>query len=146
MSRPKHITDIDPKNRFVRIAMVEFTNIAASPALLKAYAALLDAAEKAGGHGDAKYNNVDINIPKTKDQLENQLAEDQRVWDSRQRSYNLAVLDKEGVEPLKEWEKDYIKEWAEKEGLPNPFDVFAANNEELQKIRAELELINDFSE
>jgi hypothetical protein len=146
MARPKHITDIKPENRFIRIAMVEFTNIAASPALVKAYAALLDAAEKAGGHGDAKYNTVDINIPKTKDQLENQLKEDQRVWDSRQRSYNIAVLAKEDAEPLKEWEKDYVREWAEKEGLPNPFDVFAANNEELKKVREELELINDFSE
>ena len=138
MSRPETTNDVT--DRFVRVAMFETEQIMTNAILLKHYTALLDAITKMGGHADKSYSSIDLNIPKDEKQLEAQLRNDQYRWDEMQKLYNVALKGDTVTDPVPEWRRNGIKEWAKEEGLPDPFDVFAANNEDIQKLRDELGL------
>lgn len=138
MSRPETTNDVT--DRFVRVAMFETEQIMTNAILLKHYTALLDAITKMGGHADKSYSSIDLNIPKDEKQLEAQLRNDQYRWDDMQKLYNVALKGDTVTDPVPEWRRNGIKEWAKEEGLPDPFDVFAANNEDIQKLRDELGL------
>ena len=140
MARPENIKDIKHKDRFVRIAMFELDKMITSAVLLKHYTALIEAVEKHGGSIEKNYNTVDINIPKTTSELEYQLENDQRNWDEMQRLYNLALNRGPSDTDIPEWRRDSIKRWAKEEDLPDPFDVFAANNMDIQRLREEMGL------
>lgn len=142
MSRPESIKNIKEDDRFVRIAMFEIDKIVASAPLLKHYTALLEAVQKVGGRADKSYNTVNIEIPKTPKELEYQLDLDQRSWDELQKFYNLALNRGPTDTDIPEWRRSSIKSWAKEEGLPDPFDVFAANNQDIQQIREDMGLEN----
>lgn len=137
MSRPKTIKDV--KDRKEEIAVIYVDKLSTSPMLLKHYAALLETVQKFNGVAEVNYNSVKLFIPKDTNQLETQLRYEQSNWDNERALYDRA-LNRETVEdkPLREWEKDTVKRFAEQEHLPNPFDVFAANDPELDKMRQEL--------
>lgn len=143
MSRPESIKDIDPQDRLVRIAAFEIDKIVDNAALLKHYTGLLEVVQKLGGKAEKLYSNVDISIPKNKDQLEQQLRMDQHQWDEMQKYYNLALNRGVNSDEIPEWRHEGIKRWAKKEGLPDPFDVFAANDPELAALRADLGMEDD---
>jgi hypothetical protein len=88
------------------------------------------------------YNSVDLDIPKTSQQLDEQLKSDQYRWDEMEKLYRQALAG-DNVDPIPEWRRDTLKDWAKKEGLPDPFDPFVANNEDIKKIRREMGLDND---
>lgn len=139
MSRPENLADIKHDDRFVRVASFEVDHIITSPVLLKHYNAMLETVQKFGGFVNKSYSSVELSIPKSKELLEAQLRSDQYRWDEMQKFYNLAVVRGPGDTDVPEWRHNGIKEWAKDEGLPNPFDVFAANDDELDRIREELE-------
>lgn len=136
MARPESIKDV--QDRFVRVAMFEVDKIIANPTLLKHYTAMLEAAQKLGGYAEKAYSTVDVNIPKDQKQLEDQLRSDQYQWDDMKKFYNLALNRGVNSDDIPEWRQSSIKRWAQEEGLPDPFDVFAANDPELAALRAEL--------
>lgn len=143
MARPESINEIEEENRFVRLAMFELDRIMTDAALLKHYTALLEVVTKMGGRADKAYSTIDLDIPKNKKQLEDQLRSDQYNWDETQKLYRIALKGDSSDEPIREYQKTTIKEWAKREGLPDPFDVFAANDEDIQKLRKEMGLDND---
>jgi hypothetical protein len=143
MARPESIKDIKHDDRFVRIAMFEIEKFIGNPALLKHYTAILETAQKLGGRAEKSYSTVDVSIPKDDKQLADQLQSDQYYWDDKQKYYNLALNRGANSDEIPEWRHSGIKEWAKQEGLPDPFDVFAANDPELQRLRDELGLDND---
>lgn len=140
MSRPESLADIKHDDRFIRVASFEVDRVITSPMLLKHYNALLEQVQKLGGFANKSYASVELNIPKDKELLEQQLRNDQRRWDELQKYYNLAVVRGPGDTEIPEWRHNSIKEWAKEEGLPDPFDVFAANDPELAQICADLEM------
>lgn len=142
MSRPEDIKDIKKSDRFVRVAIFEIDKMVTDATLLKHYTALIEAVQKIGGNMEKNYNNVDVNIPKTRKELDYQLECDQRNWDEMQRLYNLALNRGPTDTDIPEWRRDSIKRWATDEGLPDPFDVFAANNEDIQQLRNDMGLDN----
>lgn len=143
MARPESIKDIKHDDRFVRIAMFEVDKIINNAALLKHYTALLEAAQKLGGFADKSYSCVDVKIPKDDAQLTDQLRHDQYIWDDNQKMYNVAVNRGADSDEVPEWRRNSIIQWAKDNDLPNPFDVFAANDPELQKLREELGMENE---
>jgi hypothetical protein len=145
MARPESIKNIKTQDRFVRIAMFEIDKIISNSALLKHYTALLEAAQKIGGNAEKSYSTVDISIPKDQKQLEEQLKTDQYYWDDKQKLYNRA-LRANPTDPIPEWQRSGLQAWAKDEGLPDPFDVFAANDPDIAAIRAEMGLDNDDDE
>jgi len=140
MSRPESLADIKHDDRFIRVASFEVDRVITSPMLLKHYNALLEQVQKLGGFASKSYASVELNIPKDKELLEQQLRNDQYRWDELQKYYNLAVVRGPGDTEVPEWRHNSIKEWAKEEGLPDPFDVFAANDPELAQICADLEV------
>ena len=138
MARPESISDVKRDDRMTRIATFEMDRILADASLLKHYTALLQAVQKMGGEAVKNYNNVDFNIPKNKKQLEDQLRSDQYYWDEYQKYYNLALNRGSNSDEIPEWRHSAIKAWAKEEELPDPFDVFAANDPELAQLRMEL--------
>lgn len=138
MSRPETTNDVT--DRFVRVAMFETEQIMTNAILLKHYTALLDAITKMGGHADKSYSSIDLNIPKDEKQLEAQLRNDQYRWDDMQQSYNKVLAGADPTEPVPDWKRKSIQNWAKENDLPDPFDVFVANNEDIQKLRDELGL------
>lgn len=143
MARPESIKDVKESDRFVRIAMFEIDKIVTNSVLLKHYTALIQAVEHRGGKIEKNYSTVDVSIPKSNQELDYQLECDQRNWDEMQRLYNLALNRGPTDTDIPEWRRDSIKRWATDEGLPDPFDVFAANNEDIQAIRDEMGLDNE---
>lgn len=142
MARPESHKDISDENRFTRVAMFEIDKIVTNANLLKHYTALLEAIHKMGGRSEKGYNSIDLDIPKNSKQLDEQLKSDQYHWDDYEKLYRKALAG-DSVDPIPEWRRSTLKEWAEKEGLPDPFDVFAANNEDIQELRREMGLDND---
>lgn len=145
MARPESINDIPMDERTDLFAQFYLDKISASPLLLKYYAQLLGELEKVGGsitRSDWSLENVSLYVNKDSAQLKYMLKQLQERWDRRQESYNNAVL-RDGVEDLKEWQRDDIRKWAEEEGLPDPFDPFAATNDELIQIRRDLQMSDD---
>ena len=140
MSRPENLADIKHDDRFIRVASFEVDRVITSPMLLKHYNALLEQVQKLGGFASKSYASVELSIPKDKELLEQQLRNDQYCWDELQKYYNLAVVRGPGDTEIPEWRHNSIKEWAKEEGLPDPFDVFAANDPELAQICADLEV------
>lgn len=138
MARPESIKDIKDEDLYVRIAMFEVDKIISSAPLLKHYTALLEAVQKMGGLAEKAYSTVDVKIPKDKAQLEDQLRHDQYVWDDNQKYYNLALNRGSNSDDIPEWRHNSIKQWAKDNDLPDPFDVFAANDPELAELREEL--------
>ena len=135
MARPETIADV--KDRFIRMGSIEFGKISMTPELLKPYTAFLEAVKKMGGHMEENYSGIEMFLPRTKKQLEDQLRSERYSWDNNEKYYKKALKADES-DPVEEWRRDGIREWATEEGLPNPFDVFAANDPELARIRAEL--------
>jgi hypothetical protein len=142
MARPESHKDISEDNRFTRIAMFEIDKMITHPLLLKHYTALLEAVHKMGGTSEKSYNSVDLDIPKNSKQLDEQLKTDQYHWDDLEKLYRKALAG-DNVDPIPEWRRSTLSEWAANEGLPNPFDPFVANNEDIQAIRKEMGLDND---
>jgi hypothetical protein len=142
MARPESHKNIDEGDKFTRVAMFEIDKIITNANLLKHYTAILEAVTKMGGISVKSYNSVDLDIPKNSQQLDEQLKSDQYRWDEMRNLYRTA-LNRDNVDPIPEWRRDAIKDWANKEGLPDPFDVFATNNEDIQEIRKEMGLDND---
>lgn len=138
MARPDSISDIKHEDRFVRVATFEIDKIVANAALLKHYTSLLEAIQKAGGNASKSYSTVELTVPKDKQELEQQLASDQYSWDDSNKFYNLALNRGENSDEIPEWRRSSIKRWAKEQELPDPFDVFAANDPELQQMRMEL--------
>ena len=124
--------------------MFEIDKIITHPALLKHYTVLLEAVHKMGGTSDKNYNSVDLDIPKNDKQLDEQLKSDQYYWDDYEKLYRTALAG-DSVDPIPEYRRSSLREWAEKEGLPDPFDPFVANNEDIQQMRREMGLDNDES-
>jgi hypothetical protein len=142
MARPESHKDISDENKFTRVALFEIDKIVTNANLLKHYTALLEAIHKMGGRSEKGYNSVDLDIPKNQQQLDEQLKNDQYHWDDYEKLYRKALAG-DSVDPIPEYRRGTLKEWAEKEGLPDPFDPFAANNEDIQKLRREMGLDND---
>lgn len=138
MARPESIKDLQESDRFVRIALFEVDKIMTNATLLKHYTALLEAAQKMGGRAEKSYSTIDLNIPKNEKELKTQLEYDQRNWDDREKEYQLALNRGPSDSDFPEWKVSSVKRWAKDEGLPDPFDVFAANDPELSALRAEL--------
>ena len=138
MPRPVSTEEITERSR--SIGRIEIERFGTHPSLLKAYAALLEAVTKLGGHADQRYSNVELFIPKTAKELAEQLESDQRRWDNAEALWLRAVrADDDDV--LREWERDTVVAWCEAEGKPNPFDPFAARDEDLAAIRRDLGLV-----
>lgn len=138
MARPESIKDIKDEDLYVRIAMFEVDKIISSAPLLKHYTALLEAVQKMGGLAEKSYSTVDVKILKDKAQLEDQLRHSQYVWDDNQKYYNLALNRGSNSDEIPEWRHNSIRQWAKDNDLPDPFDVFAANDPELAELREEL--------
>jgi hypothetical protein len=142
MARPESHKDISDENRFTRVAMFEIDKIISNANLLKHYTGILEAVHKMGGKSEKSYNSIDLDIPKNSKQLDEQLKTDQYHWDDLEKLYRKALAG-DSVDPIPEWRRSTLKEWAQNEGLPDPFDVFAANNEDIQELRREMGLEND---
>ena len=138
MARPESIKDIKDEDLYVRIAMFEVDKIISSAPLLKHYTALLEAVQKMGGLAEKSYSTVDVKIPKDRPQLEDQLRHSQHVLDDNQKYYNLAFNRGAYSDDIPEWRHNSIRQWAKDNDLPDPFDVFAANDPELAELREEL--------
>lgn len=141
MARPETFNDIPLDERNEQIGSFSVGKLSTAPTLLKHYATFIEAVEKAGGHVvPNKWNNsdVDIFIPKSHKLLEYRLMDLQDTWDRHKKLYERAAVRDETGDELKEWERENVVKFAEKEGLPNPYDVFAANDDELDQIRKEL--------
>lgn len=138
MPRPASIEEITERSR--SIGRIETERFGTHPSLLKAYAALLEATTKLGGHAEQRYGHVELFIPKTPKELAEQLESDQRRWDSAEALWLRAVRADEG-DDLREWERDTVTSWCAAEGKPNPFDCFAATDPDLAEIRRDLGLV-----
>jgi hypothetical protein len=142
MARPESIKDIPLDERADVVASFYVDKISANPGLLKYYAGLLEVVQKAGGEVERSewcLQNVTLHMPKDAKQLAHQLKQMQSRWDTDKELYESAVIRDTTGRDFRDWERSNVERFAEKEGLPNPFDVFAANDDELDKIRAELE-------
>ena len=141
MARPANIKDIANEDRYKDVGRIETNTFIDQPKILKKYAEFTEIIQQASGCVEKSYGaTINIRLPKTKKELDDQLDNDQRHWDEMQRLYNVALKGDTVGDPVPEWRRDSVKRWAEKEGLPNPFDVFAANDPELAAIRADLGL------
>ena len=133
MSRPETIKDV--KERMIDIGSLDLERIIVEPKLLKHYTAFIEELQKMGGEIEPRYGTtVQFRLVRNQKQKESQLSTEQYTWDDTQKEYRKAVKADPG-DPVQEYKKDRVKEWARAEGLPDPFDVFAANDEELQRIR-----------
>lgn len=142
MARPEKISDIPMDERNEEIGSFDVGKISVNPGLLEFYAKLIREIEKAGGsveRGEYAEQSVRLYLPKDQVQLEKKLKNMQGSWDYNKKKYDSAVTRDETGTEFDEWDRNRIVEFAEKEGLPNPFDVFAANDDELNEIRKELE-------
>lgn len=138
MSRPEAIKDV--KDRTIRVGSMDLERIVTVPAILKHYTALIEALQKIDGEIRTAYGmTVEFYLPRDEKQLLSQLSTDQYQWDDSEMEYRRA-LKADLNDSVKEYKRDRIKEWAKEEGLPDPFDVFAANDPELQRIREEMGL------
>lgn len=142
MARPESINDVKEGDRFITVATFEIDKFIENPVLLKHYTSLLESVNKSDGMAEKYYNTVKLQLPKDKKELEYQLESDQRTWDDMQEQYNRAV-DRGPTDEIAEWKRDNIISWAKRNDLPNPFDVFAANDPELAQIRADLNMESD---
>ena len=140
MARPESINDIADSDRYVRVAQFETEHIMTDPALLKHYTAMLEAVVKIGGYPDKSYSSIDLYILKNQKQLQDQLRSDQYRWDDMQKSYNIVLANADPTEPVPDWKRKGIQQWAKENDMPDPFDVFAANNDDIKKLRAEMGL------
>jgi hypothetical protein len=141
MARPEKISEVTERHE--RFALFYTENFATEPAVLKHYTAMLEAVQKFGGKVERQYTTVEMYIPKTQKQLQAQLETDQRTWDRHRDLYLRAVKADPEEEPVKEYERSYVQEWARKEHKPDPFDVFAANDPDLRDIRKSLGMNDD---
>lgn len=146
MARPESIKDIKREDSFIRIAMFETDKIIGNPVFLKHYTVMLESVNKIGGHADKSYATVELYIPKNDKELAEQLRHDQYYWDEMQKFYNLALNRGPDSDDVPEWRRNSVIQWAKDNDLPNPFDVFAANDPELKKIRDDLGLEDDDNE
>ena len=138
MPRPASTDDITERSR--SIGRIEIERFGTHASLLKAYAALLEAVTKLGGRAEQRYGNVELFIPKTPTELADQLESDQRRWDNAEALWLRAVRADEN-DDLREWERETVIAWCDAEGKPNPFDPFAARDEDLAAIRRDLGLV-----
>jgi hypothetical protein len=136
MARPETIKDV--KERMVEIGTIDLERIVTNPALLKPYTAFIEAVQKMNGTVETTYGSqVKMKLLRDQKQLEHQLSSEQYLWDDIQKRYNQAVRADES-NPVPEYFRNSVTEWAKAEGLPDPFDPFAANDPELRRIREEL--------
>ena len=138
MPRPASTDDITERSR--SIGRIEIERFGTHASLLKAYAALLEAVTKLGGVAEQRYGHVELFIPKTAKELTEALESEQRRWDSTEALWLRAVRAEDGDE-LREWERESVVAWCDAEGKPNPFDPFAARDEDLAAIRRDLGLV-----
>jgi hypothetical protein len=142
MARPETIKDV--KERTISVGRIEVNKFLTNPSLLKAYIAFGEAVEK--NHGelvDSGYNGVEFKLLRTEEQLHDQLRSEQYQWDDSHKLYNRAVMRyHEDVEAPKDYQQDRIKEWAEQEGLPDPYAMLSDDfdDETLDRIRQEMGL------
>lgn len=147
MARPESFKDITEPNQWFRIATIETDKLITNHVLLKAYTSFVEAFDKQGGRITLKYGSiVDVELPKTEAELQQQLDADQREWDRQRGLYNRAVRRDNPLPDdaeLREWEITGITRWAKDNGFPDPYGVFVANDTDLQEIRDDLGMDND---
>lgn len=135
MSRPETIADVT--DRFIRFANIEVDKFINNPKLLKAYTTLIEQVTYFAGEVNTTYGtNVELTLPRTTKQLEEQLRSDQYSWDDKRTNY-LKMLDGEEVA---EWRHSSLKEWAKAEGLPDPSEgentgLLVSEEEAVQALR-----------
>lgn len=142
MARPESTNDVPLDERTDFVGEIHVDKISNNPMLLKQYAAFLEALAKAGGEfkrNDYGLHNVSLYIPKDAKQIAFHLKSMQSRWDNNKELYEQAVIRDSTGKEFREWERDTVVRFAEENDLPNPFDVFASNDDELDEIRRELE-------
>lgn len=128
MARPMNIAEVT--ERYNVIATVDFDELATKPGLLKAYTALVEAAEKLGGGAVKKYSHsIDVRIVKSIEQIKDQLASDQSSWDYKMESYRKANRG----EYIESYRRSGINEFAQAEGL-DLIDDWAEKAEEVVEV------------
>lgn len=138
MARPTHTDEIT--ERHVSLGRIHTERFGTHPSVLKAYAALLEAVVKIGGHAERRYSEVEVFLPKGAKELTEALESAQRRWDCTEALWLRAVQAEEGTE-LREYERETVVAWCEAEGKPNPFDCFASTDPDLAAIRGDLGLV-----
>jgi hypothetical protein len=123
MARPENISDIDPAYTTIEIATVQMDHFSGNAARVKAYSDFVGALAKLGITMDVSYNTVRMKMPKTPEQLRDQLKLDQDTWDRNKAGYEEALRG----EFVKTWRQYSITAWAESEGLAEP--VFIEEDE-----------------
>lgn len=140
MARPNSIADVTDRTNLVATFHTEFIT---TRLIYFAYAAFIETAQKFNGQVKPnKWNKAQIEVflPKSKEELEMQLIADQNSWDYRKEEYDKAVNRDPVSDEFDEYKQNRIKEFAKQNGFPNPFDVFSANDSDLDEIRRELEM------
>lgn len=133
MARPNSIADVN--DRFNQIATFNLSDINTSPLLLKAYIAFIETAQKQ--HGIAKRNKwnsaqIEVSMPKDKDELEYQLQIEQANWDSNKRYYDKAINGDE----LEDYQFNAARSFAEKE-FPEQKEFFDTEYEYRKAAKAQ---------
>lgn len=116
MARPESINDIELDE--VEFGSIEVNKIATDGALLKGYAAFLEAVQKSGSVSITEdYRGVHFHRKASGKEAADQLRTAQYDWDERKKFYE--QLRDVGTTEY-EVQTTLAKEWAEKEGLPFP--------------------------
>jgi hypothetical protein len=137
MSRPTKLLEV--KDRWNLLAEFHLDQALTNPAIMKHYAALIDAVKKEGGRVVKRYGTeMRVEVLKSAEEMREQLERDQHRWDEMDQLYRQALDREPGSTDLRESQREALIQWAEREERPNPFDVFAANDPELEAIRKQL--------
>jgi hypothetical protein len=122
MARPS-ITDLTDKERRVEVALFQPRQLALYPAMSKAMAEFVDAAQRAEETGHTgveivtEWDGLHVYAPKTDSELNETLATKQQVWDYRQKQYDRLMA---GEDALGASERSTAERHAETENLPLP--------------------------
>lgn len=118
MSRPA--TTVDVTERFVEIGRIEVGALGLQPALLKSLATFQESLVKSGGELRQNYSQIMFHLPRTEEQLKDQLRSDQYHWDEMEKIYDACTAN--GTEP-ESWRKASLEEWIAREGVSTPWAV-----------------------
>lgn len=137
MARPEKTSEVT--ERYNRIATYELAFMMTQPALMKAYTAMCEAAQKMGGRVRSTGTSVTVEVLKTGEQLRTELEYEQRQWDRMEDSYQVAFnRDPDDLGAASEWDKERIQNWAEANGKPDPWAIALHDDPELDAMRTEL--------
>lgn len=116
MARPEKISDIEVTP--IEFGTLRCDQISAHPTLLKAYAAFMEACQKAGASVDTSYyGGTTFTRPATAREQAEQLNQKQSAWDEGKKQYDIMAA-------VGRCEYSYLESmartWAEGEGLEFP--------------------------